>query len=266
MWKRMWKRASRWLASMRKQPRPDKALQGSIEPDETQDMPALRIEKAPEPADDTPIELDAPVTPDPPGDTSIQSPQLPAPTTEPVLDTPPTHEQPGTPDSPLPFPRNDEGEFDYDAVKPGVSYYTPSSPSSQTTQDEPTDVDRWTQSMKERASITEAHIDKIMSSSENDEQLPMTNRVRVPPELEGESLPQPPPGLQLTPGDRSQAQPTESPASPAEKPATEQQSDQLIQLITEQTRVLESIRDGQAAFQTALENLATALENSGGVV
>jgi hypothetical protein len=270
MWKRMWKRASRWLASMRKQHRPDNLLEGQIDPDETQDMPELRIEKTPEPTAEEPIELDSPVKPEAPTAGSLSLPAT-APPQEPALDPLPEPESLsllGTPDNPMPFPRNDAGEFDSDAIIPGVSYHTPSSPSSQPQQTE--QVDFYTRpSPPDGTTVpTSGDIDRIMASSEDDSLPPSTNKVRIPPEFAGQQFDSPlPPGLEFaSPGtQQGPTQQTES-SSPNDKPATEQQGDQLIQLITEQTRVLEGIRDSFADMATAIDNLASALENHGSVV
>jgi len=114
---------------------------------------------------------------------------------------------------------------------------------------------------------TEVEINSAITNASNEMEIPATNNVRVPPELAGQAMPPPPPGLNLV----DQAAPPQMPqsqlgeAESSSKPMTEQQGEKIIQLLESQNGALETISDGQDEIVSAIAQLAEALSTYGGI-
>jgi hypothetical protein len=111
---------------------------------------------------------------------------------------------------------------------------------------------------------SEARIEQMISNAEDDMALPMTKKVRIPPELAGQDVPPPGGGFQLTGNAPSQqAQPV---VSGNDKPMTERQGDQMIRALDEHKNILNSIKSSTDAVAAAIQNLSTSMKDYGGVV
>jgi len=248
MWKRLWRRATKWLSKSRK-PDEQRLAQKQAEFDAEEAAPA-----EPDLQIDPPVKQEA--VPDFPAPEPVQQDvddTQPLPAIEPSApeellprqDTPQRSEAV----DPLPSPVDDRpGEEPELPPAERVEFYDSPQPDMPP---QPTD----------------AQLDQLFQSSENDEQPPLTNKVRVPPELQGQDITSAlPPGLQLLDEQKPEQQLPPPQQDAQDKPMTEAQGDRIIQLLDEQNRVLENIAEAQGEMASAIENMAIAVQNAGGVI